>query len=118
MTVALATMQLAFGTKSPVYAGVDLPDHPILDSNLRFFGGMGLGLGLILLFIVPTIERHTTLFRAVWFCALLGGIGRAVSMAVVGMPPTMLIWFTVIEIPFVPILIWWQKQVSKSVGQV
>lgn len=114
-TAALAGMSLALGAASPVYAGEGVPEVPALDSNLRFFGGMGLGLGLILLWVTPSIERHTTLFRAVWICALLGGIGRLVSMAVVGQPPVPMIVFTAIEVPLVPVLLVWQSRVAADV---
>jgi hypothetical protein len=115
-TVALAGMSLALGAASPVYAGEGVPEIPALDGNLLFFGGMGLGLGLILLWITPSIERNTTLFRAVWICAPLGGIGRLVFMAVVGQPPVPMIVFTALEVPLVPVLLVWQSRVAARVG--
>lgn len=111
-TVGLGTMQIMLGTQSPVYAAADLPAFPILDSNLRFFGGLALGLGLVLLWIVPTIERRGTLFRVVWICAFLGGVGRLVSAAAVGSPSDLLLAFTVIEVVGAPGLIYWQHRVA------
>ncbi len=111
-TIALASMSLAFGAASPVYSDAGIPNVPVLDSNLRFFGGMGLGLGVILVWITPSIERRTLLFRAVWVCALLGGIGRLVSWAAVGAPPLPMIVFTLIEVPLVPVLLYWQHRVA------
>lgn len=113
-TVGLSTMTLLFGAESPVYGGAEIPLLPALDSNLRFFGGLGLGLGAVLLWITPGIERHGQLFRALWLCALAGGVGRAVSMAVVGAPPAPMIAFTVIELPLVPLLLWWQSRVARA----
>jgi hypothetical protein len=46
------------GVRDPLYRPLQLPEAPILDSNLRFFGGVWLGLGLALLYTVPNIERH------------------------------------------------------------
>ena len=77
-----------------------------------FLLGVGL-LGLALLWITPSIARRTTLFRTIWLCALLGGIGRLVSWAVVGTPPVPMIVFTLIEVPLVPVLLVWQTAVSR-----
>jgi hypothetical protein len=116
-TVGLGSVQLRFGVDSPLYAAAQLPQFPILDSNLRFFGGMGLGLGLVLLWILPSIERQTTVFRAVWTCALLGGVGRLVSAAAVGPPSRLLVGFAVLEVVGAPALIYWQHRVAVSTRQ-
>jgi len=113
MTILLASMSLLFGVNSPVYKGMIIPEIPVLDSNLRFFGGLGLGIGLILLWITPRIEKQTIIFRALWICAFLGGIGRIISMFTIGFPPKPMIIFTLIEVPLVPILIYWQWRVSQ-----
>ena len=67
------------GVDDPLYAALDLPRSPLLDSNLRFFGGVWLGLGLGMLYLVPSIERQTVLFRVLWGAVFLGGIGQALS---------------------------------------
>ena len=117
MTIGLAGASLVFGVDNPIY-GNSLEQIPALDSNLRFMGGLGLGLGFALLWITPAIEKHTLLFRLIWICALIGGIGRIVSMVVYGMPPTPIVVFTLIEVPGVPLLIYWQQKVAaKSLNQ-
>lgn len=114
LTIMLAGASLLFGADSPVYEPGSLTSTPALDSNLRFMGGMGLGLGLALLWITPNIERHTTVFRVVWLCALLGGLGRLLSAAMAGMPPLPMILFAAIEVPGVPLLIYWQTRVAAA----
>lgn len=114
MTIGLGGASLLFGVESPVYNAADIPPVPVLDSNLRFMGGLGLGLGLSLLWILPTIEKQVMIFRLIWLCALLGGVGRLVSLAQVGVPPLPLIVFAAIEVPGVPLLIYWQYRVSRA----
>lgn len=114
VTIWIAGLSLIFGGDSPVYGGVEIPVFAALDSNLRFMGGIGVGLGMALLWITPKIEHRTIAFRVVWLCALLGGIGRLISAAVVGAPPLPMIAFTVIEVPGVPALIYWQSSVARS----
>jgi len=59
------------GVKDPLYRALRLPEAPVLDSNLRFLGGIWLGIGLVMLWLVPSIERQGTLFRALWVGAPL-----------------------------------------------
>ena len=102
------------GVDDPLYRTEGLPASPLLDSNLRFFGGVWLGLGLAVLWMIPSIERQTVLFRVVWGAIFLGGIGRAWSMAAVGAPPIPFIGFTVLEVVGAPLFIWWQHRVASA----
>lgn len=111
-TVGLGIVQMAYGAASPMYADVGLPQSPILDSNLRFFGGLGLGIGLLFIWIVPHIERHAAIFRVGWFCAFLGGIGRLLSLPAVGSPSALLVAFTVLEVAGAPLFVLWQARVA------
>lgn len=113
-TVGLGATQMLLGVSSPIYTDARLPASPTLDSNLRFLGGMGLGLGLVLLWLLPSIDRRTGLFRAVWICAFLGGIGRLMSWLVVGTPSAQLAVFAVLEVVGAPALIYWQHRVASA----
>ena len=56
-TAVLALIPIAtgivtlLGIRDPIYRPLGLPPSPILDSNLRFFGGIWLGLGLAMLWL-------------------------------------------------------------------
>jgi hypothetical protein len=102
------------GVRDPLYRPLHLPEIPVLDSNLRFFGGIWLGLGLAMLWTVPSIEQQGTLFRWLWVGVLLGGVGRLVSCLVVGAPPRPFIGFLVLEIVGAPLFIYWQWRVAQS----
>jgi hypothetical protein len=101
------------GISDPLYKDFGLPANPVLDSNLRFFAGAWVGLGLALYWLIPKIEQQTVLFRAIWGMIFVGGIGRLVSMLLVGLPPAPFIGFTMLEIVGAPIFIWWQARLAK-----
>jgi len=110
VTGALTMMGLA----DPIYAAAGLPAHALLDSNLRFFGGLWLVLGLALFWLIPRIERETALFRVLWLMIFAGGVGRLLSMAFVGMPPWPFIGFTLLEIAGAPFFIVWQARLARQ----
>jgi hypothetical protein len=93
---------------------VSTPHVVLLDTNLRFFSGVWLGLGLALLWLVPSIERQTILFRAVWGVIFVGGIGRVLSMVAVGTPPASFVFFTLLEIIGAPVFVYWQHRVAQA----
>lgn len=102
-----------FGLSDPIYASAGIPPNALLDSNLRFFGGVWLGLGLALYWIIPDIEKQTLMFRALWGMIFLGGIGRLASMIFLAAPPLPFVGFTVLEIVGAPFFIWWQARLAR-----
>ena len=118
VTAVLALVPIATGLigmsgiSDPLYRDFSLPANPVLDSNLRFFAGVWVGLGLALYWLIPKIQQQTVLFRAIWGI-FIGAIGRLVSMLLVGLPPTPFIGFTILEIVGAPIFIWWQSRLAK-----
>lgn len=103
-----------FGLSDPLYASMQLPPSPLLDSNLRFFGGVWCALGIALFWMIPSIERQTVLFRVIWGAVFLGGIGRLLSILFAGLPPLPFIGFTALEIVGAPLFVYWQYRVAKS----
>jgi uncharacterized protein YjeT (DUF2065 family) len=104
------------GIHDPLYASLNLPMSPALDGNLRFFGGVWFGLGIAVLWLVPTIEKQSTLFRFIWGAIFLGGIGRMLSIVLVGPPPIPFIGFTVLEVVGAPLFVYWQYRVAQAHG--
>jgi hypothetical protein len=120
VTAILAAIPVATGLISmsgindPLYASAALPANTLLDSNLRFFGGVWLGLGITMYWIIPKIEQQTNLFRALWGMIFAGGIGRIISMLVLGLPPIPFVGFALLEILGAPLLILWQARVART----
>ncbi len=102
------------GIHDPLYAQLNLPADATLDSNMRFLAGVWLGLGLAVLWLVPRIAEQTVLFRLLWLMIFLGGIGRLVSMAIIGLPPAPFVAFTVLEVVGAPFFVYWQHQVAQN----
>lgn len=102
------------GIHDPLYAAAHLAPDVFLDSNLRFFGGVWLGLGVAMWWIVPTIEKQTLAFRILWGMIFAGGMGRLLSMVALGVPPVPFVGFTVLEIVGAPLMVLWQKSVAKG----
>ena len=101
------------GLGDPLYAAAGVPSNVLLDSNLRFFSGVWLGLGLALYWLIPRIESQTVLFRVIWGMIFLGGVGRVISMLFQGPPPMPFIGFTILEILGAPVFILWQARLAK-----
>jgi hypothetical protein len=106
------------GVADPIYADLALPRHALLDSNLRFFGGVWLVLGLSMVWLVPRIEHETTLFRLLWLMVFAGGVGRLLSMLWTGMPPWPFVAFTLLEIVGAPLFMVWQTRVAHAEGHM
>ena len=101
------------GLWDPLYALAGAPQSVLLDSNLRFFSGVWLGLGFALFWLIPSIEKQTILFRVVWGAIFLGGIGRCLSMLFLALPPIPFIGFTILEIVGAPFFVWWQARLAR-----
>jgi Domain of unknown function (DUF4345) len=102
------------GVDDPVYVTVGVSPNVLLDTNLRFYSGVWIGLGVALFWLIPTIERQTVLFRVLWGMIFLGGVGRLLSMILFGWPPVAFVAFTAIEIVGAPLFIWWHSKAVKN----
>jgi Domain of unknown function (DUF4345) len=100
------------GVSDPLYVAAGIPRDALLDSNLRFFGGLWLGLGLALLWLVPRVETETAIYRLLWGMIFIGGIGRLLSIVFIGMPPWPFVGFTLLEIVGAPLFMLWQSQIA------
>ncbi len=104
------------GVTDPIYVAANIPHNALLDSNLRFFGGLWLGVGLALLWLVPRIDTlmGTIVFRLLWGMIFIGGIGRLLSMIFIGVPPVPFIGFTALEIIGAPLFVLWQRKIKAT----
>ena len=87
-----------------------------LDSEWRFFATWYATAGAVLLATVQRVESSGTVIRVVTAAFFLAGLGRVLSMAVVGVPDAIFVALTVIELALGPILVPWQRAVERAAG--
>lgn len=85
-----------------------------LDSHVRYLSGLLLGIGLLFWGMVPNIERHAGLFRALTAIVAIGGLGRAVGLWAVGTPSVPMVAALAMELAVTPLLCAWQHRVAKQ----
>ncbi len=90
--------------------------EPNLDSDFRFLAAVFFGIGMIIAWIIPHIEKQTAIFRIVTGAIFLGGIGRLISVFTVGYP-TMLTWILIVIELVAPLFMWWQWTIAKTAKQ-
>jgi hypothetical protein len=83
-----------------------------LDSHFRYLSGLLLGIGLGLASCIPDIERKTGRFRLLAFLVVVGGLGRAVSLAAAGAPGAGHLFGLAMELGVVPMLVLWQARIA------
>jgi hypothetical protein len=112
--VTVGSLALYFGVRSPLYNVIGECVTATLDSNFRFMAGAWFGLGVAGFWLIPRIERETSLFRAIWFAIFCGGLGRIISLFESGRPEPLYTAFIAVELLGAPIFIYWQTQVAKA----
>jgi hypothetical protein len=106
--ISIGILGIVLGTGRWLPANMITPDF---DSHYRYIAGYYVSLGILGLWIIPRIERHTNLFGILCASVFMGGVGRIASILQVGFPSPMAILFTAFELCF-PLLLFWQAKVS------
>jgi hypothetical protein len=110
LPLMVGTLGLLLGVEFYILASAADPN---LDSQFRFMSGWDVGLTIIVWWIVPRIEKETTLFRIVCLAVFLGGLGRVAAWYFTGAPAAPVMAVTAIEL-LVPVLIPWQAHVARQ----
>jgi hypothetical protein len=109
LILGASALNIAGASVSP-----EVLNNTVLDSQTRFLGAIWFGIGIVLYWILPSIEGQTTLLRLLMGGIFLGGIGRLTSAFLVGLPPNHFIAATALELIGMPLLILWQSIISTS----
>lgn len=93
----------------------DKPMLSIIDSNIRFHGGMWFIAGLALLACAYDLRGRHELFQFIWLMIFAGGIGRLISgRARRRAPPPPMVAAIVIELLGAPLFVWWHAAVARG----
>ena len=114
----LSLLPLTFGVLGIIY-GIERFDVTLnsnLDSQFRFLSTWYLGLTFIVWWMIPNIEKHTTLFRIICIVVFIGGLSRLLAMNHSGLPEIRFIIVLILELLF-PVLIIWQNKVSRKINK-
>lgn len=89
---------------------------PALDNFIRFQSGIYLVIFMLVWWLIPNVEKHTSVFRIAILAIFIGGIGRAISYITIGPPPSMMVGAMVLEFS-VPLLVLWQAKLNPQSKQ-
>ncbi len=105
---------------SGIVLGLDLTGEPgsvSTDSHFRYLSGLLLGIGLAFWSTVPAIERRTGRVRILTAIVFVGGLGRLLALATVGVPSAPMLAGLVMELGVTPLLCLWQARVARLHGR-
>lgn len=102
------------GLQDPLYGALNLPADATLDSNLRFYSGVWLGVGVAAFRVASRLEREPALFQALWLMIFLGGLGRLLSLVATGLPFKPFVGFMALEILGAPFFVYWLRSALRN----
>jgi hypothetical protein len=88
-----------------------------LDSHVRYLSGILLAIGLAFWATLPTIERRTARFQLLTFLVFIGGLGRLLGVALMGLPSKPMLGGLVMELVVTPLICLWQMRVARRVDR-
>jgi hypothetical protein len=111
-------VDLALGAGALRAVSVDLPlaalESATLNSQLRFFGAIWFGFGILLWVVAGDLVQHATWFRLMCWILILSGVGRLASMMQFGLPAPPFIGATFLELAGIPLLLIWHAQLLRK----
>ena len=88
----------------------------VVDNNFRYFGGVWMGVGFMLLYSVIRWEENVVLFRFAVLAIFIGGLGRMMPWLSGNLVPEVMYPPIVLEILIMPLLAWWDSRIRGKQG--
>jgi hypothetical protein len=105
---------LSVFTPSPLPIDPADPSWGAVDYMFRALAGLWLALGLMLAYVVPSIERRSAWFFFLQLAIFAMGVGRALSAAHVPLAPGSSLGAMIAEFALPPVMILWQRSVARA----
>lgn len=107
LAIRLASLVPILAGGAGVWLGVallDEPGGPAVGSHLRYLSGLLLGMGLLAFWCASDLRRRRAIFSAICGVFVLGGLARALGVALEGLPPLPHVFALGMELGVVPAL--------------
>jgi Domain of unknown function (DUF4345) len=105
-----------FSTLAGVPHEVDLTSDSgsMIENQVRFLGGIWLGVGFMILYATWNWGTSSTLIRFAGLAIFLGGIGRVMPWAVGGIVPEAMFPPIFLELVVFPALVFWDSRIRAA----
>lgn len=112
---------LLIGVKVLTLTGAVIPPpvdvDPILNSEIKFWGAIWFGFGLILWYASRDLRQHAPLFRLLMGILVFSGLGRALSAVQFGAGSTLMFSFMVFELTApIAVMVWHRRLLCQASG--
>jgi hypothetical protein len=105
---------LSLFTPSPLLVEPTDPTWAVVDYMFRALAGIWFALGLMLAYVVPSIEKHSAWFALICLAIFGMGVGRFLSFAHFTPAPGNSLGAMVAELVVPPVLVLWQRSVARA----
>ena len=118
----LSAIPFASGLAGVLAGPASLPGRrgvvaPTLDNEYRYAHAVWFAVAPLIWWMLPRVERETTVVRALTATIVLGGLARSLSWRSTGRPHPTMVGAIAIELVGVPAVAVWQTRVARLAGR-
>jgi hypothetical protein len=83
------------------------------DSHMRYLSGLLFGIGIVVWWIIPRVEKSSEAFAAITAIVFVGGMARLWSLIHIGAPTGGMAYAIFVELALTPVLFFWQRRIVR-----
>jgi hypothetical protein len=83
------------------------------DSHMRYLSGLRLGIGVLVLTVIPRVEHHRERMAALTLIVFIGGLSRLWSLIGVGQPNIEMTCALSVELLLTPVVYFWVRRIAR-----